>query len=266
MCGGKDRFRFDDKDGSGSFICNQCGAGYGIDLAQRVTKGNFRTVCREIDAIIGDCPPMVRDTKQDSERRKRWMLEQAIGRANDPTVVASYLAGRGLSASAHYLRGDPNCPYFDEDGREVGKFSAVIAEIMSLDGQLQSIQRVYDADVPVRKKVAPPVKTIAGAAVWLQPAAEEMGICEGWETGLACHQLFHLPIWAALSENGLQAIELPLLVRKIHIFGDNDLNFVGQAAAFIRAKRAVKDNLAVEVHIPTKPGFDWLDVLNEGGE
>jgi putative DNA primase/helicase len=25
LCGGKDRFRFDDRDGSGSYYCNQCG-------------------------------------------------------------------------------------------------------------------------------------------------------------------------------------------------------------------------------------------------
>ena len=27
LCGGKDRFRFDDKEGSGSYYCNGCGAG-----------------------------------------------------------------------------------------------------------------------------------------------------------------------------------------------------------------------------------------------
>jgi putative DNA primase/helicase len=27
---GRDRFRFDDRDGSGSYICSQCGAGSGI--------------------------------------------------------------------------------------------------------------------------------------------------------------------------------------------------------------------------------------------
>jgi putative DNA primase/helicase len=30
LCGGKDRFRFDDRDGSGSYICGQCGAGVGV--------------------------------------------------------------------------------------------------------------------------------------------------------------------------------------------------------------------------------------------
>ena len=27
ICGGKDRFRFDDRDGRGTWICNQCGGG-----------------------------------------------------------------------------------------------------------------------------------------------------------------------------------------------------------------------------------------------
>ena len=42
LCGGTDRYRFDDKDGSGSWFCNQCGgkdqrggAGSGIDLLMR---------------------------------------------------------------------------------------------------------------------------------------------------------------------------------------------------------------------------------------
>ena len=32
ICGGKDRFRFDDKDKRGTWICNQCGAGDGLNL------------------------------------------------------------------------------------------------------------------------------------------------------------------------------------------------------------------------------------------
>ncbi len=27
VCGGKDRFRFDDQEGRGTWFCNQCGAG-----------------------------------------------------------------------------------------------------------------------------------------------------------------------------------------------------------------------------------------------
>ena len=34
ICGGKDRFRFDDKDGFGTWICNQCGAGGPLKLLE----------------------------------------------------------------------------------------------------------------------------------------------------------------------------------------------------------------------------------------
>jgi putative DNA primase/helicase len=260
LCGGKDRFRFDDKAGSGSYICSQCGAGYGINLLQKLRGWDFRTACVEVDRLLGNEAP--RHVEPRKESRHRWMHEQALKRATDSAVLAAYLAERGLSVSSDVLRGDPACAWFDESGCERGKFPAVIAPILSLDGELQSVQRVYMADLPARKKVAPPVSTINGAAVRLQPPAEEMGVCEGWETGLACHQMTGLPIWAALSENGLQQVELPPLVRKLHIFGDNDRSFVGQAAAFIRAKRAVRDKLEAEVHIPESAGDDWLDVLN----
>ena len=32
---GKDRFRFDDKRGEGTWICNRCGAGSGVDLGSQ---------------------------------------------------------------------------------------------------------------------------------------------------------------------------------------------------------------------------------------
>ncbi len=38
MCGGKDRFRFDDKGGRGTWICSQCGAGDGIELVKRIPE------------------------------------------------------------------------------------------------------------------------------------------------------------------------------------------------------------------------------------
>jgi len=30
LCGGKDRFRFDDKEGRGTYFCSGCGAGDGV--------------------------------------------------------------------------------------------------------------------------------------------------------------------------------------------------------------------------------------------
>lgn len=51
-CGGRDRFRFDDKDGEGSFICSQGGggnlAGNGLTLLQHVTRWEWKRCVEEI--------------------------------------------------------------------------------------------------------------------------------------------------------------------------------------------------------------------------
>nr|WP_254281973.1 primase-helicase zinc-binding domain-containing protein [Escherichia coli] len=36
VCGGSDRFRFDDREGRGTRYCNQCGAGDGLKLVEKV--------------------------------------------------------------------------------------------------------------------------------------------------------------------------------------------------------------------------------------
>jgi putative DNA primase/helicase len=46
------------------------------------------------------------------------------------------------------------------------------------------------------------------------------------------------------------------------VFGDNDANFVGQAAAYDLAKRVGKTGIALEARIPPEPDTDWLDELN----
>lgn len=59
-CGGKDRFRFDDRDGTGSWFCNQCGgrqgtggAGDGISLLMRVKGWSFKQAASAVEAHLG---------------------------------------------------------------------------------------------------------------------------------------------------------------------------------------------------------------------
>ena len=60
LCGGTDRYRFDDKDGTGSWYCNQCGGkrqsgggGSGMDLLMRVKNWDFKTAVRAVEQHLG---------------------------------------------------------------------------------------------------------------------------------------------------------------------------------------------------------------------
>ena len=105
LCGGKDRFRFDDKDGSGSYYCNGCGAGVGIILVRRLHTWDHATACAEVDKIIGTEPvssPVA--TRPGGQRAK---LERVLAEATDAEIVPGYFTKRGLSVVPDVLRGHP---------------------------------------------------------------------------------------------------------------------------------------------------------------
>lgn len=59
-CGGRDRFRYDDKlphssvkDGSGSYICSQCGNGDGLSLLMKSSGMSFREALESLHSWLG---------------------------------------------------------------------------------------------------------------------------------------------------------------------------------------------------------------------
>jgi putative DNA primase/helicase len=256
LCGGKDRFRFDDRDGTGSYYCNQCGPGPGILLVRKLHGWDHATACRAIDEIIGRDPPPRRPASECNQAHCS-SPKQLLAEATDASLVRSYLAGRGLSTFPAVLRGHRRLAYID-DGWFLGHFPAMLAPVLGPIGELRSVHRTYLGDVPKRKKLLSSVG--AGAAIRLLEPTDELGIAEGIETALAAYELFHVPTWATISTAIMESFVPPVGVRSLVIFGDHDANFAGQKSAYTLAHRLHRD-LAVEVRIPPETGTDWLDVL-----
>jgi putative DNA primase/helicase len=73
-CGGTDRFRFDD-NGRGSFICNQCGAGDGLDLIKRVNNCDTTEAAQLAADVLGiDYRAAETDPTAASQRREQLEL------------------------------------------------------------------------------------------------------------------------------------------------------------------------------------------------
>ncbi|WP_037460709.1 DUF7146 domain-containing protein [Sinorhizobium fredii] len=277
ICGGKDRFRFDDKGGSGSFFCNQCGSGYGIHLLQKTTGVEYAAACRMIEGVIGaigDKEPHAGTRKPErdcvSAMLKAKEVWEGASAVTPGSRVDAYLGSRGLSpilgTTQRVVRSADRLLYLDEDGEFRGRLPAMVALIHDANRRPTGIHRTFlaadgseKAPVPVPRKILGTLP--AGSAVRLGEVGCALGIAEGIETALAASLLFKVPVWAALTAGNLESWTPPEGATEIHVFGDNDKNFAGQKAAYALAHRLSLHRFNVAVHLPEQPGTDWNDVL-----
>lgn len=95
-CGGKDRFRFTDKNRDGMYFCNQCGAGNGFTLLMKVHGWDWKTVMRRVDEVIGNKPgaPMATVVPPAPEWEPPRSLAQATLwlRRYQPSKLGAWLA------------------------------------------------------------------------------------------------------------------------------------------------------------------------------
>lgn len=264
-CGGKDRFRFDDKDGRGTWFCSKCGSGDGFALLGLVKGWSFRDAAAEVERIAGNFQPGKVQAEQSAVDkleacRRIWSASTPV---TDGDPVSWYLLHRtGIETAPACIRYHPDLPYRHDDGT-ITRHPAMIAKVQDATGAGIAIHRTYLTVDGRKAAVATPKKVMGSlshdSAVRLMPPTECLGIAEGIETALAASVMFGLPVWAAISANGLERWTPPAGTEQLTVFGDNDTSLTGQAAAFALAKRIHIAGIAVDVRIPTRPGTDWAD-------
>lgn len=254
LCGGRDRARFDDKDGNGTWICSHCGAGDGVALVMKVNGWDFKKAAEQIETLIGGVEPKAAKPKADTDRQMRAMRQAWKAAAPIGRTVRRYLYGRGIDlADCADLRETSNHEMLALLRDPQGNGCQVHRTLLTPEGKKADVEKV-------RLFMPGPIQK--GSAVRLMAHEGELGIAEGIETALSAAVLFGLPCWAALNATLLRQWEAPATVKRVRVFADNDANCTGQAAAYELARK-LADKLTVSVEVPARADTDWNDILLE---
>ncbi|WP_129232812.1 primase-helicase zinc-binding domain-containing protein [Cronobacter condimenti] len=264
VCGGSDRFRFDDKEGRGTWFCNQCGAGDGLKLVEKVFSVSASEAAGKVNAVTGNLPPddpaviAVDTAETEASRREAAALAADIMAKVRLTSGNAYLTRKGLAdrecltlttmhktGGVTYRSGDVAIPLYDESG------ALVNLQLINADGLKRTLKGAQ-------------VKGACHVIEGKKQAGKRLWIAEGYATALTVHHLTGETVMVALSSVNL--LSLASLARQQHpacqivIAADRDLNSVGQTSAAAAAKTC-------EGMVALPPVFgDWNDAFVQHGE
>jgi hypothetical protein len=254
------------RDGDGGRVLVTCWGGCDrLDVLAELRRR------RLLDGLRGD---RVADHHRQPQRHsddcaRRIAHARTVWNGATPAVgspVVRYLASRGITMPPPTtLRWAPRCWH----GEARQWFPAMVALVEHVDRGIVGVHRTFlrpdgggkaDLAKDWQKRSLGP---IGGGAVRLgvPRKGEWFAIAEGIETLLSVTQACSLPGWAALSAGGMRALILPADATNVVICGDNDANFVGQAAAHDAAARLLAEGRQVRVALPPEPDTDLNDLL-----
>uniref|UniRef100_UPI00097871D6 primase-helicase zinc-binding domain-containing protein n=1 Tax=Cronobacter sakazakii TaxID=28141 RepID=UPI00097871D6 len=263
VCGGSDRFRFDDKEGRGTWFCNQCGAGDGLKLVEKVFGVSASEAAGKVNAVTGTLPPVTAatataDTGTDAARKAAAARAAELVASARPATGNAYLTRKGLAdrecltlATTHktggvtYCAGDVVVPLHDDTG------ALVNVQLINADGEKRTLKG---------GKVKGAAHTFSGK----KETGKRLWIAEGYATALTVHHLTGETVMVALSSVNL--LSLASLARRQHpacqiiLAADRDLSGDGQTKA-----AAAADACNGVVALPPVFG-DWNDALSQKGE
>lgn len=264
VCGGSDRFRFDDKEGRGTWFCNQCGAGDGLKLVEKVFGMTASEAAGKVDAVTGNLPPVapevIATAEAETEADRKAAVSLAV-RLMEKTRTASgnaYLTRKGFP--------DRECPVLSvmhKTGGVTFRAGDVVVPLYDDTGALINLQLI-SSDGLKRTLKGGAVKGACHTIEGKKQAGKRLWIAEGYATALTVHHLTGETVMVALSSVNL--LSLASLVRQkypacqIVLAADRDLSGDGQSKAAAAAD-------ACEGVVALPPVFgDWNDAMMLKGE
>ena len=261
VCGGSDRFRFDDKEGRGTWFCNQCGAGDGLKLVEKVFGVTASEAAVRVDAVTGNLPPVAPEViaAAEADRQAAAALAVRLMEKTRPASGNAYLTRKGFP--------DRECPVLSATHKTGGvtfRAGDVVVPLYDDTGALVNLQLI-SSDGLKRTLKGGQVKGACHVIEGKKQAGKRLWIAEGYATALTVHHLTGETVMVALSSVNL--LSLASLARQKHpacqivLAADRDLNGNGQNKAAAAAE-------ACEGVVALPPVFgDWNDAfVQHGGE
>jgi len=264
VCGGSDRFRFDDKEGRGTWFCNQCGAGDGLKLVEKVFGVTASEAAGRVEAVTGNLPPVApeviaaAEAETEADRQAAAALAVRLMEKTRPASGNAYLTRKGFP--------DRECPVLSSMHKTGGvtfRAGDVVVPLYDDTGALVNLQLI-SSDGLKRTLKGGAVKGACHTIEGKKQAGKRLWIAEGYATALTVHHLTGETVMVALSSVNL--LSLASLARQKHpacqivLAADRDLSGDGQNKAAAAAD-------ACEGVVALPPVFgDWNDAFMQKGE
>ncbi|MFU0734001.1 DUF927 domain-containing protein [Klebsiella quasipneumoniae] len=278
-CGGKDRFRFDD-NGRGSFICNQCGAGDGLDLIKLVNHCDTTEAAQLAADVLGiDYRETETDQKAASQRRKQMEADrqqreqESQQRAAEDAeqrraTFARLYAGmrqRAIQGESEYLQSKGlagfNYPLMPD--------GSLLLELVDESGAVAAAQTITPHGE--KRLLTGSAKRGAYHAVNAPESPQSVLIAEGLATALSVHLMRPDALAVAAIDAG-NLLPVAEVMRRKHpkaqiiIAADNDHHQNGEANTGRKAAEKAALSVAGWVTLPpTDYKADWNDFHQQNG-
>jgi len=247
-CGGKDRFRFDDLEGRGTYYCNQCGSGDGFTLISKVLNLSVKDSANIVNNIVGGNKPLpikkvVLPAYEKAAAKAQYILDKSILATEHP-----YLTRKGIKAH----------------GIHISSKGDLVIPVMS--GEHVSSLQFISPDGSKRMLGGGKVKGCFGFIGQLIPNDNLVLLCEGFATAAALYECSGYPVFYCFNANNIYPVAKEL-VEKYELnpvlCADNDSHLERN----VGIEKAVKaaEELILVVTAPDEGDFNDL-MLAKGKE
>ncbi|EKP0297247.1 toprim domain-containing protein, partial [Aeromonas veronii] len=234
-CGGKDRFRLDNKGGRGTWICNQCGAGDGLALVGLVTGKPIKEAAELIAPLVGVSAGGLDATErerihqqqqtragQEELRRHKAARRAAAIMQDSEQAHAPYLARKNLGVCLCAVN-----RILIRDAGENFPPASLIVPLYNEANELVNVQLIREDGTK---------RYLAGGqkqqAFHRLNGGELVAVVEGYATGLSVHLATGATVYCAMDSGNL--LNVAKIARRQHptakiiICGDYDLDEAGR--------------------------------------